>query len=121
MKTAGYWACRNEIVNAHLDTPHKYEPFTELFDTEKLDEIRDRYGADLYKECYADALQEVMELSNVTTHLRTLGVNCKPIFTTDDCHVNYIAVFALGNTTAQRINEIATKHSLCVMFKCPTH
>lgn len=54
MKPAGYWPCRNEIINAHLSTPHKYEPFTELFDTEKLDEIRDHYGADLYKECYGD-------------------------------------------------------------------
>lgn len=57
MKTAGYWACRNEITNAQLPTPHKCEPFTELFDTEKLDEIHDKYGADLYKECYADVLQ----------------------------------------------------------------
>ena len=85
MKPAGYWPCRNEIINAHLSTPHKYEPFTELFDTEKLDEIRDHYGADLYKECYADALHEVMELSNIVTHLRALGVDCKPIFTPDDC------------------------------------
>ena len=121
MKSAGYWACRNEIVNAHLDTPHKYEPFTELFDTEKLDEIRDHYGVDLYKECYADALNEVMELANVVTHLRTLGVDCKPIFTEDDCHVNFIAVFALGNTTADRINQLAKKHALNVLFQCPTH
>lgn len=64
MKPDEYWLCRNEIVNAHLSTPHKYEPFTELFDVEKLDEIRDHYGADLYKECYTDALREVMELFN---------------------------------------------------------
>ena len=37
MKPAGYWPCRNEIINAHLSTPHKYEPFTELFDTKKLE------------------------------------------------------------------------------------
>lgn len=37
MKTAGYWPCRNEIINAHLSTPHKYEPFTELFDVDQLD------------------------------------------------------------------------------------
>ena len=121
MKSAGYWACRNEIINAHLATPRKYEPFTELFDTEKLDEIRGKYGVDLYKESYADALHEVMELSNLATHLRALGVDCKPIFTPDDCHVNYIAVFSLGNTTAQRINEIATKKALSVLFQCPTH
>ena len=121
MKPAGYWPCRNEIINAHLSTPHKYEPFTELFDTEKLDEIRDYYGADLYKECYADALHEVMELSNIVTHLRALGVECKPIFTPYDCHVDFIAVFSLGNTTAQRINEIAGKSAVCVLFQCPTH
>lgn len=121
MKTAGYWPCRNEIINAHLSTPHKYEPFTELFDIEKLDEIRNKYGADLYKECYTDALHEVIELSNIVTHLRALGVNCKPIFTPDDCHVNYIAVFSLGNTTAQRINEIAKTKGVCILFQCHTN
>lgn len=121
MKTAGYWPCRNEIINAHLSTPHKYEPFTELFDVDQLDAIRDKYGVDLYRECYADALHEVTEAANITTHLRALGVECKPIFTPDDCRVNYIAVFSLGNATAQRINEIARKADLCVLFQCPTH
>ena len=121
MKTAGYWPCRNEIINAHLSTPHKYEPFTELFDVDQLDAIRDKYGVDLYRECYADALHEVTEAANITTHLRALGVECKPIFTPDDCHVNFIAVFSLGSTTAQRINEIARKADLCVLFQCPTH
>ena len=120
MKQPGYWPCRNEIINAHLSTPHKYEPFTELFDIEKLDEIRAKYGADLYKMCYSDALHEVMEAGNITTHLRALGVDCKPIFTPDECHVNFITVFSLGNTTAQRINEIAKKADLCVLFQCPT-
>lgn len=87
MKTAGYWSCRNEIIAAHLSTPHKYEPFTELFDVDQLDAIRDKYGVDLYRECYADALHEVTEAANITTHLRALGVECKPIFTPDDCHV----------------------------------
>lgn len=121
MKTAGYWECRNEIIAARLPTPHKYEPFTELFNVDKLDAIRDKYGIDLYRECYADAAHEVMEAANVTTHLCALGVECKPIFTPDDCHVNYIAVFSLGNTTAQRINDIARKADLCVLFQCPTH
>lgn len=121
MKTAVYWSCRNEINAAHLPTPHKYEPFTEFFDMDQLDAIRDKYGVDLYRECYADALHEVTEAANVTTHLRALGVECKPIFTPDDCHVNFIAVFSLGNTTAQRINEIARKADLCVLFQCPTH
>lgn len=121
MKTAGYWSCRNEIIAAHLSTPHKYEPFTELFDVDQLDAIRDKYGVDLYRECYADALHEVTEAANITTHLRALGVECKPIFTPDDCHVNFIAVFSLGSTTAQRINEIARKADLCVLFQCPTH
>ncbi len=48
MKTAGYWECRNEIIAARLPTPHKYEPFTELFNVDKLDAIRDKYGVDLY-------------------------------------------------------------------------
>ena len=121
MKSAGYWPCRNEIIKAHLDAPHKYETCVELFDTEKLDAVRDHYVADLYKECYLDALDEVMTMSNVVTHLRMLGVDCKPIFTEDDCHVNFIAVFALGNTNADRINRLAKKHALNVLFQCPTH
>lgn len=60
MKTAGYWECRNEISAARLPTPHKYEPFTEFFDVDKLDAIRDKYGVDLYRECYADVTREVM-------------------------------------------------------------
>lgn len=60
MKTAGYWECRNEIIAARLPTPHKYEPFTELFDVDKLDAIRDKYGVDLYRECYADVAREVI-------------------------------------------------------------
>ena len=60
MKTAGYWECRNEISAARLPTPHKYEPFTELFDVDKLDAIRDKYGVDLYRECYADVACEVI-------------------------------------------------------------
>lgn len=121
MKTAGYWPCRNEIIAAHLSTPHKYEPFTELFDADQLDAIRDKYGADLYRECCADVGREIMAVADIVTYLRMLGVECKPSFTPDDCHANFIAVFSLGNTTAQRINEIARKADLCVLFQCPTH
>ena len=60
MNTAGYWECRNEIIATRLPTPHKYEPFTELFDVDKLDAIRSKYGVDLYRECYADVAREVM-------------------------------------------------------------
>lgn len=117
-KPSGYWYCRNEIITARLDTPHKYELFTEYFDVEKLYSIRDKYGVDLYRACYADALHEVMEADNVTLHLRTLGVECKPIFTPDDCHVNFIAIFSLGDTTAERINEIIRAANTYCMFQC---
>ncbi len=60
MKTAGYWECRNEISAARLPTPHKYESFTELFDVAQLDAIRDKYGVDLYRKCYADVAYEVI-------------------------------------------------------------
>ena len=60
MKTAGYWACRNEIIAAHLAAPHRYEPFTALFDVAPLDAIRDKSGVDLYRECYADVACKVM-------------------------------------------------------------
>ena len=121
MKTAEYWTCRNESIRAHLATPCKYEPFSDLFDPEQLQAVRDSYTPDLFRACYFDALHEVSEAANVTAHLRLLGVTCKPIFTPDDCHVNYIAVFSLGNATAPRINEIATSAGLCVLFQCPTH
>ena len=60
MKTAGYRECRNEIIAARLPTPHKYEPFTALFNVDKLDAIRDKYGVDLYRKCLADVVCEVM-------------------------------------------------------------
>ena len=121
MKQPGYWPCRNEIITAHLDDPHKYEPFAEFFNVDQLDLIRDKYGVDLYRECYADALREVSEISGTVTHLRSLGVLCKPIFTPDDCHKNFIAVFSLGSVTAPRINEICRKAGFCNLFQCPTH
>ena len=68
MKTTEYWACRNEIIAARLAAPHRYEPFTELFDVSKLDAIRDKYGVDLYRECYVDALHEVTEAARKEVH-----------------------------------------------------
>lgn len=61
MKCAGYLNCYEEIMSAKLDTPKRYEPFMQYFDTEKLAAIRDNYGLDLYKECYADALSTINE------------------------------------------------------------
>lgn len=61
MKSSGYCACHNEIVSAQLPSPHEYGTFTEFFDTRKLDEIRDKYGVDLYAACYADALYEISQ------------------------------------------------------------
>lgn len=46
---------------ARRAAPHRYEPFMGLFDVAQLDAIRDKYGVDLYRECYADALHEVTE------------------------------------------------------------
>lgn len=51
----GYTACYNAIMGAKLPQSVKYQPFTVCFDREKLDEIRDYYGADLYRECLQDA------------------------------------------------------------------
>lgn len=70
MKTAGYWECRNEIIAARLPTQHKYEPFTELFDVCKLDAIRDKYGVDLYRECYADVAREVMAAAELRAKIK---------------------------------------------------
>lgn len=71
MKQPGYWPCRSEILAAHLDDPHKYEPFTEFFDVDQLARIRDEYGVDLYRECYADVLREVTEKSGITEFERS--------------------------------------------------
>ena len=121
MKTAGYWACRSELIAAHLAAPHRYEPFTELFDVDQLDAIRDKYGVDLYRECCAEAGHEIMVVADTVTCLRMLGVECKPVFSPDDCHADFIAVFSLGRSTAERINQIARRNDLCVLFQCPTH
>lgn len=121
MKTAGYWACRNAIIAAHLAAPHRYEPFTELFNVDQLDAIRDKYGVDLYRECCAEAGHEIMVIADTVTYFRMLGVECKPVFSPDDCHADFIAVFSLGRSTAERINQIARRNDLCVLFQCPTH
>ena len=60
MKTAGYWECRNEISAARLPTPHKYEPFTKIFDMDKINAIRDKYDVDLFHKCLNDVVCEVM-------------------------------------------------------------
>lgn len=59
MKTAGYAACYNAIMDAKLPQPVKYQPFTVYFDCEKLDAIRDYYGTELYKECLHEATAQI--------------------------------------------------------------
>lgn len=36
-------------------------------------------------------------------------------------NADFIAVFSLGRSTAERINQIARRNGLCVLFQCPTH
>lgn len=115
MKPAGYWPCYNEIIGALRDKPRWYQPFTEYFDVEKLDAIRDAYGADLYEGCHADALAAAIKMGNVLVHLMACGVTCKPVFAEDDCHHDFIAVFGLGNLTERRIAQIVEAAGpLCV-------
>ena len=59
MKTAGYVACYEAIEAALLETPKVYQAFTQYFDTDKLSEIRDTFGVDLYSECMRDAQKAV--------------------------------------------------------------
>lgn len=58
MKVFGYQNCYNAIIDCLLEKPHRYEAFTEYFDIEKLDKVREKYGVDLYRECY-NTVQEV--------------------------------------------------------------
>jgi hypothetical protein len=51
MKPAGYENCYQAIMAAKLPQPKQYEPFTQHFDTNKLEEIKSTYGADLYAVC----------------------------------------------------------------------
>lgn len=118
MKPAGYWPCYNEIIGALRDKPRWYQPFAEYFNIEKLDAIRDVYGADLYKECHADALAAAIKMGNVLVHLMACGVTCKPVFAEDDCHHDFIAVFGLGNLTEGRIAKIVkAAGALCVFHR----
>lgn len=55
MKPAGYENCYNAIMAAKLKQPHVYPSFTEFFDVDALDGIRDKYGVNLYRECLKDA------------------------------------------------------------------
>ena len=51
---SGYINCYKEIEEAILENPIVYQPFTVYFDRKQLDDIRDKYGVDLFKKCYAD-------------------------------------------------------------------
>lgn len=55
MKIAGYDACYAAIMDAKLENPIRYESFTTLFDTEKLDEAKNTFGTYLYDMCLKDA------------------------------------------------------------------
>ena len=52
-------ACYKAIMSARLETPIVYEPFTQYFDTEKLENVRDKYGYDLYISCLRDATEVI--------------------------------------------------------------
>lgn len=117
MKPTGYWSCYSKIIDALLDIPHWYEPFTEYFDVEKLDAIRGTYGADLYKKCHADAQKAAAKMWNVLVHLMAYSVTCKPIFAQDDRHVDFVAVFDVGDLTKSRINEIIKSHNTYCIFQ----
>ena len=47
----GQEPCCIAIEKAVLADPIVYQSFTAYFDREKLDNVRDKYGVDLYKEC----------------------------------------------------------------------
>lgn len=53
-KSSGYVNCYKAIEGAILENPIVYQPFTVYFDRKQLDDIKDKYGADLFKECYTD-------------------------------------------------------------------
>lgn len=59
MKDPAFDACFNAIMAARLEAPIVYAPFTVYFDRQKLDNIRDYYGVDLFRACYAAAQKEV--------------------------------------------------------------
>lgn len=117
MKPAGYWPCYNEIITSALDTPRSYEPFTDYFKGEKLDEIRDHYGVDLYRECYFDGLAAVVRLANPMAYLRMCGVKCDPVYASDDSQVDYLTVSDLGNLTKERINQIVENDKIPCIFQ----
>ena len=52
MKTSGFYNCLSEIMDAKLPKPIVYPSFTVYFDSNRLDEIKSKYGAELFKECY---------------------------------------------------------------------
>ena len=57
-KTSGYVNCYKEIEGAILENPVVYQPFTVYFNGKQLNDIRDKFGVDLFKECYADVKKE---------------------------------------------------------------
>jgi len=52
-------ACYKAIMSTRLETPIVYEPFTQYFDADKLENVRDTFGYDLYIKCLKDATRVV--------------------------------------------------------------
>ena len=54
MKSSGYEMCREAIERARLEVPIECEPFTIAFNPYLLNEVRDFFGYDLYREVMTD-------------------------------------------------------------------
>lgn len=54
MKMSGYEACREAVEKARLEEPIECEPFTIIFNPYLLEEVRERFGYELYREVMTD-------------------------------------------------------------------
>jgi len=57
-KIAGYDECRKEVEKARLPEPIVFDPMIMIFDPKKLEDIRDKYGVDLYMAVMKDVERE---------------------------------------------------------------
>ena len=118
MKPYGYWDCCNDILDCRLPEPWRYQAFTSYFETAELENVRDDYGRHLYNLCFGDVQKRVVKMDEVIVELREHGVSCKAIFTPDDCHVDYVAIFSCGELSPAEIAKIIQAHDTFNMFQC---
>lgn len=71
-KPYGYDKCYKAIMSTILEEPIRYEPFTTHFDVIKLEEIKAKFGKDLFDLCLKDVELNELPISASENPIKTL-------------------------------------------------